>query len=236
MSHDAALILWATLRDRVIADVAVLPEAMNELAAQARTSLKVSGAGVLVATDGRRRAVLGASDNRMHRLEQLQATFDEGPCMDAIRSGRFAGEPDLSGVRERWAVFGPAAVDAGIQATFSFPVTVGEIMLGALDCYRARPGALTPTQISTGALFADIAADLIMHAQSGAGVDAVIEHLTRGDAAPGVVDRACGMTAARLGISVERALQQIREHARDHHVSLDEVAAAIVDGRLRIHP
>lgn len=236
VARDAALILWATLRDRVVADVFRLPGAINDLSSHVRASLSVSGAGVLVASGGQRRAVLGASDNRMHRLEQLQATFNEGPCMDAYRSGRFAGEPDLVNAQARWPVFGPGALAAGIGATFSFPVHVGDVAFGALDCYRVRPGALTPTQISMGELSADIAADLILHAQMGAGVDAVVEQMMLGDRAAASVEQASGMTAARLGISIPRSLELLREHARVHHISLDEVATRVIDGRLQIGP
>lgn len=234
MARDAALILWATLRDRVVADVFALPAAINDLSLHVRESLSLDGAGVLVASGGQRRAVLGASDDRMHRLEQMQATFDEGPCMDAYHSGRFAGAPDLASAQARWPVFGPAAAAAGIGAAFSVPVQVGDIVLGALDCYRVRPGALTPTQISMAELSADIAADLILHAQMGAGADAVVEQMTLGDTAPESVEQASGMTAVRLGISIPRALELLREHARVHHLSLDDVAASVIAGRLHI--
>ena len=77
----------------------------------------------------------------MHRLEQLQATFDEGPCMDAYHSGRFAGAPDLVDAQARWPMFGPAALGAGIGATFSFRCTSAtwhSARWTAIACARAR--------------------------------------------------------------------------------------------------
>lgn len=80
---DPALVAWATLRDRVIADAAALPSALDELSARAAASLKVSGAGIVVAANSGRRVVVGACDNRVPRLTMLQDTFDEGPAVDA---------------------------------------------------------------------------------------------------------------------------------------------------------
>ena len=135
VERAAALTLWTTLRDRVSADGSTLSSSLDTLSAHARTALDVSGTGVMVASSGQPRAVLGASDDRMHSLEQLQTTFDEGPCMDAYRSCTFVGAPDLrTHDTQRWPQFGPAVVAAGVGAAFSFPLTVGDIALGALDC------------------------------------------------------------------------------------------------------
>lgn len=236
MGRDTALILWATLRDRVIVDAAALPQAISDMSSHVRTSLHVSGAGVLLASSGQRRAVLGASDERMRRVEQFQATFDEGPCMDAYLGGVFVGAPDLATHDAlRWPSFGPAAVSAGVAAAFSFPLTVGEIALGALDCYRVRTGALTPTQISVGHLLADIVADLMMHAQVGGGVDAMIDQMIRSNSAHDRIEQARGITAYDIGISVQMSLELMRDHARLHQLSLDEVAHMIVGGRLRLN-
>jgi hypothetical protein len=234
MTHDAALSLWTALRDRVMAGEVALPEVFDQLSAHISASVPVSGAGLLITSSGRRRAVLGASDERMHRLEQLQATFDQGPCMDAVRSGRFVGEPDLARARTRWPRFRPAAIDGGIAAVFSFPVHVGDLTLGALDCYSVDVGALTPTQVGEGGLFADIAADLIMHAQADVGVDAVVEQMAAGDVASEELERATGITAVQVGVRMSAADELLRRHARDHGISLDEVAAAIIAGTLRV--
>lgn len=113
---------------------------------------------------------------------------------------------------------------------FSFPLTVGDIALGALDCYRVRPGALTPTQISNGRLFSDIAADLIMHAQMGTDVDIVVEEMVRSNSAHDRIEQARGMTVVQTDDTMKRALQRMRDHARDNDLSLDAVAHMVLDG------
>ncbi|CAN5791077.1 GAF and ANTAR domain-containing protein [soil metagenome] len=235
MERDAALTLWTTLREEVITDPASLRRAIDALALHARDALQVSGAGVLVASDGQQRAVLGASDDRMRQVEQFQTTYDEGPCMEAYGTGRFAGATELAGFdADRWPLFGSAAVAAGIMAAFSFPLMVGDLALGALDCYRRQKGPLTPAQIRNGEMFADIATDLIMHAQIGDGVDALVEQMVRSNGANDRIEQARGITAHHLGVSVGGALELMRDDARRHQRGLDEVAGMIVDGRLRL--
>lgn len=235
MERDAALTVWTTLREKVIADARTLHQTIDALALHVCRALQVSGAGVLVASGGQQRAVLGASDGRMRQLEQLQTTFDEGPCMEAYRSSRFTGAAELSGFdADRWPMFGPAAVAAGIEAAFSFPLVVGDLPLGALDCYRCHAGALTPAQVRTGEMLADIAADLIMHAQVGGGVDELVQRMVRGNGAHDRIEQAKGMTAYDLGVSVGGALELMRNDARRYQRSLDEVAGMIVAGRLRL--
>lgn len=124
-------------------------------------------------------------------------------------------------------------VSAEVRAAFSFPLTVGTVALGALDCYRVRPGPMTPAQVSNDHLLADIAADLIMHAQVGTDVDAVVHQMVRSNSAHDRIVQARGIVAVDTGDSIGRALQRMRDHAREHELSLDDVAHMIVSGELR---
>lgn len=233
---DAALVAWATLRDRVIADAAALPSALDELSARAAASLKVSGAGIVVAANsGGRRVVVGACDNRVPRLTMLQDTFDEGPSVDAFVSGGLVGEPDLTRSEvARWPSFGPAAVAAGVAAVFSFPLTAHSPAVGTLDCYRVRAGALSPALIAGGRLLADIAVDLIVRTAAAGGVDAVVGQTVDAGSDRARVEQARAMIAYRLGVSLRTALERMRDHARRRGLGLDEVADMIIDGRLQL--
>jgi AmiR/NasT family two-component response regulator len=49
-----------------------------------------------------------------------------------------------------------------------------------------------------------------------------------------VIEQAKGITAQRHGVTIDRAFQLIRTHARSNNVSLRTVAEAIVDVGLRV--
>lgn len=100
-------------------------------------------------------AVVCATDEGSARIEELQFTLGEGPCVDAVRTGAPVlvpnlGEPNDLNV-DRRPGFMEGAGAAGVRAVFAFPLRVGAINVGALDLYRNRPGALTAAQLS-GAL------------------------------------------------------------------------------------
>ena len=73
-----------------------------------------------------------------------------------------------------------------------------------------------------------------MHAQAGSGAAEVAAQLATGDGAPARLEQATGITAVQLGTEVPAAFALIRRHARDHDRALDDVAAAIIAGDLRI--
>ena len=60
-----------------------------------------------------------ATDGPASTMEELQFTLGEGPCVDASVGGRPVLQPELRKTGpSRWPGFGPAAVDAGIEAMY----------------------------------------------------------------------------------------------------------------------
>ena len=75
VTRDAALALWANLRDRMQTGDASLTQVIEELSSHICAAMALDGVGLLVASSGRRRAVLGASDDRMRGLDITQANL-----------------------------------------------------------------------------------------------------------------------------------------------------------------
>ena len=102
-------------------------------------------------------------------IEELQYTLGEGPCIDAHRQQRPVVEPDLADPDDgRWAAFARPAVDAGARAVFGFPMSVGDVRVGALNLYRDRPGPLTDDQHADAVVIAGVAARAIIEMQADA--------------------------------------------------------------------
>jgi len=82
----------------------------------------VDGAGVMLMSGDVPRGSLCATDAVSHRIEDLQYTLGEGPCVDAYRLDRVVAEPDLAEpMMRRWHAFTPPALEAGVRAIFGFP-------------------------------------------------------------------------------------------------------------------
>jgi|SRR4051794_25903779 hypothetical protein len=73
-----------------------------------------------------------------HRLDEMQMTFGEGPCIQAavdelvIRTDDFRHE-------ERWPRYSPAVVDVGVLSGISFRLFTGDRTAGALNFFGFQP-------------------------------------------------------------------------------------------------
>lgn len=113
-------------RGRLLALVSTVAEAkpdggrsqLGRVCALSVSEVGVSGAGVTVMArlagglDGRRDQVW-ATDAVARRLEILQLTAGEGPCLDAYAAGAPVLVADLSRDAARWLGFAPDAVATG---------------------------------------------------------------------------------------------------------------------------
>jgi GAF domain-containing protein len=101
---------------------------------------------------------LWASDEVARKLDDLQFSLGEGPCVEAFVDRRPVLVADLTEhAHSRWPVFATAALRTPVRALFVLPVQAGAVTVGVLDLYRDTPGMLAPDEL-TGALRAADAA------------------------------------------------------------------------------
>ena len=199
--------------------------------------LTVDGAAISLHHRGVTRGTFGSSGDLSRRLDELQFTFGEGPCLDSVAESRPILVPDLAQSGEaRWPAFAAAVLDLGVQAVFALPIEINSAQVGALDLFRRAAGPLSETQLAGGLLAARIAEapllDLINEAivagADGQGRDAKqMPRLARVE-----VYQATGMIMGRLDVGPDEALMRLRGHAFSHNMTASEVAWEIVQRRL----
>ena len=193
----------------------------------------VTGASVMVMSDGLPNP-LASSDPVAARIEDLQHTIGEGPCIDAYTSGRAVFEPDLGTPRQaRWPGFGPAALAAGAGALFAFPLRVGGVHLGALTLYQARAGELSEDQHADAQTMANVVANAILAIQAQAKPGTLSPDLEILAGYRAEVHQASGMVSVQLGVGVGEALVRLRAYAFAAERPLAEVAADVVAREMR---
>jgi GAF domain-containing protein len=197
----------------------------------------MTGAGImLIAEDGPHGSIC-TTDAVSALIEDLQFTLGEGPCVDAHRDQRPVVEPDLAHPDvSRWASFTPPVLASGARAVFGFPVSIGDMRVGALNLYRDRPGPLTDDQHADAVLIATIAARAIVGMQADAEPGALGAELEVGTNFQFVVHQAAGMVAVQLGVGVDEALLRLRAHAFITDRLVADVARDVVTRRLRFDP
>jgi hypothetical protein len=208
--------------------------ALRRLCGAAVKSLPAWGAGLSLMSEAGVRGVAAASDAASERIDELQFSLGEGPCMDAFTTRRPVLEPDLStGGRARWPMYAAAAEGEGVRAAFAFPLQVGAARLGVLDLYREEPGSLTAEELAQALIFADVATAMLLDAQ---------EKARPGDAAAGLDEaleyrfelyQAQGMVMVQAGISLVEALALLRAYAYSHDRDLADVAREVVTRGLK---
>ena len=196
-----------------------------------------TGAGIMLLANGLPGGSVYTTDDVSARLEELQFTSGEGPCVDAFDQHRPVDEPDLlARAAIRWPAFTQPAIDAGARAVFGFPVAIGSANLGALNLYRDEVGPLTFDQHADALVVADLVARSVLSMQAGAPPGQLGADLTADFNFRFVVHQASGMVAVQLGVTVTDALVLLRAHAFSHDQMITDVGQAVVEGRVRLGP
>jgi hypothetical protein len=209
--------------------------ALRRLCSAAVTSLPASGAGVSLMSDAGVRGVAAASDAASERIDELQFTLGEGPCMDAFTSRRPVLEPDLAtGGALRWPIYAPAVRDEGVQAAFAFPLQVGAARLGVLDLYREHPGTLSSEELAEALTFADVATTMLLDGQEEAPPGAAAAGLDEALGYRFELYQAQGMVMVQMGVTLVEALVTLRAYAFAHDRDLADVARDVVTRGFRL--
>lgn len=200
--------------------------------------LDVDGASISLVHEGATRGTFGSSSPLSKRLDQLQFTFGEGPCLEAVRDGRPVLVSDLDDPAEdRWPAFTSEVLTAGVTAVFALPVLIASQSVGALDLFRQRRGSLTAETLTAGLVAAELAAlpllDLMTAdvdwdeaAEGGDGWEQLAS-LERVE-----VYQATGMIVAALDVGPAEALVRLRAHAFARGTTASEAAWSIVERRV----
>ena len=181
------------------------------------------------------RGVVCATDDVSARIEDLQFTLGEGPCVDAAQFGAPVMVPDLRTpddiVVDRWPAFLEGAGAAGVRAVFAFPLRIGAINVGVLDAYRSVPGPLRDGQLRAALLAADAAALALLDIDPTG--DLFSDNADARSTYQLQVHQATGIVQVQLGVPTEEAFLMLRARAFALGRPLVDVATDVVARRLR---
>lgn len=224
---------WARLLAASAPERAAQPLRICELCVD---TLAVTGAGIAMVTAAGHRGVVCATDDVSAKIEELQLTLGEGPCVDAARTGSpvllsdLGGSPDVA--VERWPAFMEGAAAAGVEAVFAFPLRVGAINVGVLDLYRNAPGELSAAELPAALMAADAAALALLYLDLD-GADAFSDDHDARASYQLQVHQATGMVLAQTGVTIDQAFLMLRARAFSEGRPLAELANDVVARRVR---
>lgn len=169
-------------------------------------------------------------------LCRLQFELGEGPAIQAVRTGAPVLVEDVTDPARvaNAPLLLPLARERGVAAMFTFPLRVGEALVGVMTGHRATAGPLTPEQYADGLIVSTLATIGLLQVEAGGSVGAVEVRFDPGTGLHAVVQIAAGMVSEQLEVSIVEALVRMRAHAFAQSITLDEVAREVVDRRLRL--
>lgn len=196
--------------------------------------LPVTGAAIALMDGPGTQEPVCATDAGSRRIDELQFSLGDGPCVDAFASGRAVLVADITDPADtRWPVFAEAAAQTGARGMFVFPLHVGAARVGVLDLYRNTPGSLDDHELA-GALRA---ADAAMWTLLDGGERRGHSGDERDDSpllARAEIHQATGMLVAQAGISAQAGLARLRAAAFVQGRTLADVAEDVLARRSRL--
>jgi GAF domain len=119
--------------------------------------LGVSAAGVMLASPAGSLGRVASSSEAMRLLELFELQQQEGPCLDAFRTGERVGHENLEAGAGRWPSFSAAALQAGFQSASALPLRLREVALGALNLLSVTRAPMDKADVIVAWAFADLA-------------------------------------------------------------------------------
>jgi GAF domain-containing protein len=203
-----------------------MEEFLQELAVlAARTVAGGLSCGITLQPNGRPLTV-ATSDPRAARADEAQYGLDQGPCLQAMRTGEPVLVTDTAG-DARWGGFVVRATANGIRSSLSLPLAADGIR-GALNLYSPAPHAFGTAETRRAEIFAASAAGALALAARQASYAALTDQLRAALASRSVIDQAIGIIMAQERCAAAQAFAILRNASQNRNVKLREIARDIV--------
>jgi GAF domain-containing protein len=216
-----------------LADILVrefnVEEYLNGLTTNCVRVLDIDAAGVLLTVDNARLESVCATTEAARLLGVLQVTADEGPCVEAARTGQTINASDLRS-EQRWNKFTPAVLNAGFAAAHAIPLRLRGQMIGALNLFRRRAGPLSREDQALSQALAEAATAGLLSKRALEDAETLAGQLKSALTTRVVIEQAKGILAARRGSTLDDAFEVMRSFARNDRRLLSEIAQAVVNG------
>jgi GAF domain-containing protein len=199
-------------------------DVLSDVTAAARELIPgADTAGVLlVGKNGRFESLAGTSE-LPHRLDQLQMTFQEGPCVEAALDELIVRTEDFRSER-RWPKYSPAVVEIGVLSGLSLKLYTADRTAGALNLFSFKPNAFDAEDETMGVILAAHAAAAILASRQGEQLESALSTRDR-------IGQAKGIVMERFGVDEVQAFDMLRRLSQDSNTRLADVAQRVIDTR-----
>ncbi len=161
-------------------------------------------------------------------IDEAQYEGDDGPCLEALRTGRQV-EVDVAGDGDRWPKVRDKARELGIATVLSTPlVGAPDAAIGALNIYSRDSGAFGETEQRTAEIVGEHAAILLGNALALIGATNLNEQLRAALASREIIGEAKGIIMERQSCNRDEAFDILRRASQRENRKLRDLAEELV--------
>jgi len=232
MSREQDLLeAFVEFADTFVADYDVV-EFLHRLAERCVELVAVSEAGIMLADADGTLHYVASSSERMHFIEIFELQHDQGPCLDAYRTGVAVHSGTAEDANTRWPDFARHAREVGFQSVTAVPMRLRADVIGALNLFSTTPELLSTEDQHVAQALADIATIGILQERALHDGHIVLSQLQGALESRVVIEQAKGIVAEHDHVSVDDAFRLLRGYARTHNRLLRQTAEQIINGTL----
>lgn len=232
MTREASLIRSLVEMADTLTDVFDIVEMLTGLADRCVNLLGVSASGVMLASPEETLRLVASSSEAMRVVELFELQAQEGPCLDAYRTGEQVEHENLRAGTGRWPRFATVAVEAGFRSAFALPLRLRDKTIGAMNLFSVAQIPMGEDDVLVARAFADLAAISVVQHGAATETQRVTEQLTQALESRVLIEQAKGVIFEREGVDMAEAFDRLRNYARSHSLRLTEVAQSAIDGSL----
>jgi GAF domain-containing protein len=207
-------------------------EALEQIVKVTHTIFSVDGAGLMLADADHQLRNVAASDPRMGHLEELQVSYQEGPCITAFEDKVLVAAEDLVS-DPRWPAFTAAAVARGVRAVLASPIPYNQDAVGVVAVLSEERHPWSAEAELALLAFTDLAALLIATVMMGEQTTLLATQLQNALNTRAVIEQAKGVLIGQQGLSAHAAYEKLRAQARAERRKIAVVAAELVRSAVR---
>lgn len=166
---------------------------------------------------------LGGTTDIPERLDELQVSFDEGPCIQAAVADVVVRTDDFR-AETRWPRYSPAVVEIGVLSGISFKLFTAEKTAGALNLFGYQPHVWDGDALTVGSVLAAHATAAILANEHGHQLETALLSRDR-------IGQAKGIIMERYDVDDVRAFDMLRQLSQESNVKLADIAQRVIDSR-----
>ena len=227
-AHAAAEKLSMTLYD-LLADDFELSDLLDDLARLAAEHFRADhhvDCGIILRRE-KKNIVVATSSKTAAEMDEIQAGFGSGPCLEAMRSSSTIQVADVR-TEERWPEYMEVIRERGLASALAIPLDLGGSGDAAMNFYTRETGLFASSDVAEAERYAELIAKALRIALRTTDHAEAARHRQRAMESRTTIDLAIGIVMAQNHCSQDEAFAILRGAASHRNIKLRELADQVV--------